>query len=402
MSNIISTPSPSSNPFPYGNFGIDAGVRTRVSQLTTLLDGKLLQFEDQSDNSGMFQNQYNGLAPLRVGNRLIMSISGINQYSIRQSKRFYPYFSGKSQLIECTFDRFQTQAGVTKRFGYYSSSADSPFSADIDGFYFEDDGVSKSLQIKNLGTTVASIPFASMDNYALVASYDWSKFTVVAFDFLWLGGATLRMWLKTDLGFVLLHTYNHTGLLDGTMINSPNQPVRYEMRTTADASGQFGYICSQVSTEGSINESGRTKSLINDTAIATNSTALVYALKGIKKRNTYRDVATQITEISVVNTSNADSGILMLLLNPTLSAPLTYVNNESIEEGTATNQTVTGLGKILAAAPASYQGGTDAMKENFLSFLSQSINDIMDEYILAYKPVSSNQSVHGILTVKSY
>lgn len=390
------------NPFPYGNFGIDAGARTRISQLTTLLDGKILQQEDEFDNGGMFQNVYSGAAPVYGDNKLLMSISGASQYIIRQSKRFYPYFSGKSQLIECTFDTFQTQAGVTKRFGYYSSSAVNPFSASIDGFYFEDNGVSKSLEIRNLGTVVASIPFASMDNYSLVSSYDWSKFTVVAFDFLWLGGATLRMWLKTDLGFVLLHTYNHTGLLTGTMINSPNQPVRYEMRTTTNATGQFTYICTQVSTEGSIDESGRTKSLINESAIVTNSTALVYALKGIKKRSTYRDVATQISEISVVNTNNADSGILMLLLNPTLSAPIAYSNNESIEEGTATNQKVTVLGKILAAAPASYQGSTDAMKQNFLSFLSQSIDNTMDEYVLAYKPVSANQSVHGIITTKSY
>jgi hypothetical protein len=74
-----------------------------------------------------------------------------------------------------------------------------------------------------------------------------------------------------------------------------------------------------------------------------------------------------------------------------------------IQEGTATNQTITAnTGRVVCAVPVNGSGSTDIIKENFLSFLSQSINNTMDEYVLAYMPTTINQSVNGVLTVKEY
>lgn len=384
-----------------GNFGIDAGGRTRVAQITTLLDGKILG----ADDSFLFENAGTGSATY-ANNKVNLSVTA-GQYIIRQSKRFCPYFSGKVQLVEGTFDNFQTEANTTKRVGYFSSSAVAPHTANFDGFFLEDDGTSKSLKAYRDGTLTIDVPFTSMDNYALVSSYDWSKFTVIAFDFLWLGGAVLRFWLKTSLGFVLVHTVNYSGTATDTFILSPNQPLRYEVRSTT-GTGSLRYICSQVATEGSLDEAGKTLGILNYTSCATNVVGTIYAIKGLKKQVAYRDTAVQILDMSVAITASTDSGVILLIQNPTLSALLAYTNNSRIQDGSPTNPaappTVTaGTGRVLAALPINTGSTTSSvMKENFLSFLSTTITNGTDEYVLAYMPTTNNQTVNGVLNIKEF
>ena len=379
-----------------GQFGIDAGGRTRISQVTTLLDGKILGEDDPL----LFENVGSG-TPLYGNNKVNLSVAS-GQYLVRQTKRFYPYFSGKDQLIEATFDNFQAEANVTKRVGYFSSSTVAPYTASFDGFFIEvDDAGVRTLKAFRSGTQTVDVAFTAMDNYDAISAYNWSNFTVVAFDFLWLGGAVLRFWVKTDSGFVLVHTVNYSGTATDTFTLTPNLPLRYEIRSST-GTGSFRYICSQVATEGSINESGKSKVIFNATAITTNVVGTIYALKGIKKRSGFLDTAIQVIEFGVAdtNTSQSDRGIIMLFINPTLSAPITYANNGKIQEGTATTQTITaGTGRLIAAIPA---GGAsqESLKENFLAFLSQSITGDVDEYVLAYMPTTATQRVHGILTVK--
>lgn len=379
----------------YGNFGVDASGRQRVGQLTTLFDGKTLGIDDTE----MFSNVGTGTGAW-ANNMYNMSVTS-GQYLIRQTKKWFPYFSGKSQLIEATCDNFQTEAGVQKRIGYFSSSAVAPHTASLDGFWIEDDGTKKVLKIYNNGTEKVSVDFTAMDNYAAVSSYDFSKFTVMAFDFLWLGGAILRFWLKTELGFVLVHTVHYSGTDTGTFTLSPNQPLRFEVRGTS-ASGSLIYICAQIATEGSLDEAGKTKGIYNNSDITTNSTSTTYALLGVRKLTSFRDVAVQIIEMGVVNTSQNDSGMLLLLKNPTLSTSLTYATDGKIETALATNQTVSSDGYVIATAPAGLQGSSSVMKENFLSFLGNDIANVMDQYILAYRPASANQAVRGIINIKEF
>jgi hypothetical protein len=376
------------------SFGFDAGGRTRVSQITTLLDGKTLGIDDTLS----FESVGTGTTSF-ANNKVTLSVAS-GEYEIRQTKRFHPYFSGKAQLVECTFDSFDTEANLVKRAGYFSSSAVAPYTANFDGFFLEDDGTKKVLKAFRNGTQTVSVDFEDMDNYELVSSYNWNNFTVIAFDFLWLGGAVLRFWLKTELGFVLVHTVNYSGTAEDTFTLSPNQPLRYEIRSST-GTGSLRYICSQVATEGSVNESGKPLSIFNATSISTPSVGTIYALKSIKKQSTYRDTAIQIVNISVGITATTDAGIVMLLVNPTLSAPISYSNRDKIQDGTATNQTITAnTGRLIAAFPISASGADSSMKENYYSFLSGLIDNTFDEYVLAYMPTTNNQTVNGIISIK--
>ena len=387
---------------PYGDFGKDAGGRTRVAQITTLLDGKILG----EDDIFLFENIGTGTAAYS-NNKVNLSVTA-GQYMIRQSKRFCPYFSGKVQLIEFTCDNFQTEANVTKRYGYFSSSAVAPYDTNFDGFFIEDNGVKKTFYAYRNGTKTIEVDLTAMTNYAAVNSYNYENFTVFAVDFLWLGGAVVRFWLKTDLGFVLLHTVNYSGSQKDVFILSPNQPLRMEIRSTGGA-GSFRYICSQVATEGSIDEAGKTVAVINYTSVTTNVVGTIYALKGIKKRAAFRDVPFQILQIAVAITASTDAGVIMMYKNPTLSAPLAYTPNGKIDDGSPTNPaaapTITaGTGRLIASLPIGNgtTGSSEVMKENFLSFLSSTINNTMDEYVLAYMPTTNNQTVNGVINLKEF
>jgi len=393
MSNGISISPFNPNSINTNPFGFDAAGRVRSSGLTTLLDGKILG----ADDTTLFQNVGTGTFTFQDNTMLMQVTAG--QYCIRQSKRFNPYFSGKSQLIEETFEDFQLQAGVIKRVGYFSSNTVAPYNTNKDGFWLESNGDDSKFYMRASRKGVLTLD-NDVSDYFL--TYDGENFTVSAHDFLWLGGAVLRSFIKETHGFDLISAMAFAGQQKGTFILSPNQPIRYEIRSTIGI-GQLRYTCCQVATEGSLNEAGKTLSIFNTTSIACNAVGTIYALKSIKKQVAFRDTAVQILDISVSTTATADAGILMLLVNPTLSAPIVYTNNSRIQDGTATNQTITAnTGRLVCAVPINISGSTDIMKENFLSFLSQNIDDTMDEYVLAYMPTTNNQSVNGVLTLKEY
>jgi hypothetical protein len=375
----------------------DAGGRQRVSQLTTLGDYKVLGYdrtlllETVGDGTGLWQN-----------NKYNMSVTA-GQWMVRQSRRFHPYFSGKSQMAECTFDNFGLDAGVVKRVGYFSSNAVSPFDTTYDGLWLENTGTSYVFKASRAGTETISADWTTWDNYDLVSGYNFDNFTVILFDFLWLGGAVCRLWLKNGSGFILLHTVHYSGSAQDVFILSPNQPVRYEIRSTTGA-GSFRYICSQVSSEGSINESGLGRTL-STAAIATATIGTTYPIISLRKASAFRDIAVAIEDLSVFVTTNSDQLRWSLQVNPTLSAPLTYaaVANSAVESafGNGTIK-VTAAGAVIAGGTTSSAliQPTGMLKLNFLSFLGSTLANVMDEYVLCVTPITTAVTSYSTLSFR--
>lgn len=390
----VTNASLSTTPYEIGG---DAGGRTRVSQLTTLFDGKTLN----ADDTRTWDNRGTGTYTF-TQNLAHMSVTA-GQYYCSQAKHFNPYFSGKSQFIEVTFDNFQPQTGVTKRVGYFSSNAVAPFDTSKDGFWLESDGATIRLIVARAGTEVLNKPLAEWDQAALMASYNWQNFTVCAFDFLWLGGAVLRFFVKANGRFMLVHQLDYAGTAQDVFMQSPNQPVRYEIRSSS-GSGSFRRICSQVATEGSFTEEGDALTLVTTTAIAAAVANTIYAVKGVRKAAGYRDVHTDIVKFggSVVQGAGIlDSGRFLLLLNPTLSAGLTWAANSRVEEGSAAaGQTVTNVGRILDALEIVGAGDAQAFPDNALSVLRIDMLNTADQVILAYQPFNATQEAHGHITLK--
>lgn len=380
-----------------GGITQDAGGRVRISQLTTLGDYKILNadrpllIETQGTGTGTFQaNKYN------------MAVTA-GQWMVRQSRRYHPYFSGKSQMVECTFDNFGLQANVVKRVGAFSSNAVSPFDATYDGIWLENTGTSYVLKAARAGTQTVSVDWTQWDNYSLVQNYNFDNFTVILFDYLWLGGAVYRIWLKNGGGFILLHTVHYAGTAQDVFIQSPNQPVRYEIRSTTGV-GAFRYICSQVSTEGSTNESGQGRT-IQGGVVTIATVGKTYPLLAIRKATAFRDISVMMEDLSIFVTTTQDQLEWSIQINPTLSAPLTYaaVPNSGAESASGNGTiTVTAAGTIIAAGTTSSDliQPSNILKLNFLSFLGSTLANVMDEYVLCAKPITANITTHNTISFK--
>lgn len=385
--------------YPGLPINLDASARTRVSQITTLFDGKTLSNED----AFLWRIVGTGTATFENGSTNKLSV-GLGEYLIRQTKQYFPYFSGKSQLVEPTFDNFAPEAGLVKRAGYFSSNAVAPYDQNYDGWYLESNGDAMTiyLVVVNDGTEKLRIPLSQWDGYAALADYDWDNFTVTLVDFLWLGGAVLRLFVKDPAGgFPLAHTFDYAGTAPGVFMKSPNQPVRYEIRSTT-GTGYLSSICSQVATEGALNNQSKSLALWHSTLITANTVGTIYAIKGVKKRADFRDIPVEIKQFGGSMTATADAGIWLLLLNPTLSAPLVYTQNTVVDEATGTNQTVTDPGRVLGVIHINQAGASLPFAGNQLSWLNISIDDTPDEYVLAYMPLTQNQSVNGALSIQVF
>ena len=366
-----------------------------------LFDGKVLT----ADNSNRWDDAGTGTASYS-NNKVSMSVDS-GEYQIRQSTRRMPYFAGYPIYPEMTFDGFANDPGVTKRVGYFSSSTTAPYTANLDGFWLEADGTTYRMVAYRDGTETVNVPIdrwtCSKNNAepTIIDNYDWDNFTAVMFDFLWLGGAALRMWLCTaKYGWILAHTVPYVGNATNTVTLSPQQPLRYEIRGDS-AAGSMRPMCGQVSTLGDVAGKSEGVASVATTSVACNATNTIYALQGIKLNSTYLDLAARVSSFSSVTTSTNDTGNVLLLKNPTLSAGLSYSAYGRVDRAHATNQTVTAVGTVLNAAPSS-RTSQGLSPDNYLAWLTKAIDGTADEFVLAFQPATTNQSVRATLVWQEY
>lgn len=370
-----------------------------VAQLTTLHDGKILNKlfptinEIQGTGTGTFQtNKYN------------MAVTS-GQWLVHQTKRFLPYYSGKPQKVELTFDKFAPEANVVKRVGYFSSNTTTPFNTTYDGIWLESGGGTIRMVIQRAGVTVMDQDISTWSGYDVLNGYQdlarWDEFTVIEFNFLWLGGAYIELRLVTDGGFTTVNSFVYAGTSQDVFIQSPNQPVRYEIRSTT-GTGSFRYICNQVATSGSINESGLSTAITTGTTpINITSIGTKYPIMAVRKQLAYRDNPVRILTANLFVTS-ADQILWTMEINPTLSAALTFntVANSAVESANGNGTiTVTAPGTIIAADYTSQltRIPVEIFKDNYLSWLGGTLAGVQDSYVLCATPLTVNVSTHAAM-----
>ena len=379
-------------------FTIDGSRRS--SSRTTLFDGKILNAE----NTNRWDTKGTGTATYNVNNGIDLNVTA-GQYLVRQSKFFTPYFSGKPQQIESTSFNFQNQANVIKRIGYFSSNAVAPYNSNKDGVWLEADGTTYRLICSNNGVETHNIPWTSWDAYSSISTYDWSKFTVTEIDFLWLGGAGLRLFLVVDGVFKLVHTIkNHAGFATQTIFKSPQQPTRYEIRSTT-GTGTLTSVCSQVSSEGGKDEQGEGVTITNYSKDA-NVVGTNYLICAARKTSAHRDRTITLDYMALgITGATSDSGVVMLCLNPTFSATPTWTANSRLEEATPTNAgeiTVTNLGRVLRSFPIVSSSTVNPGPLAALKTLGMDIDNTPGVLALVYRPTTATQVVTGSMMFLEY
>lgn len=404
-------------PFTYNSRALDAIGALPVSTRTTLgnyvQDKNNLPYQIDRENLNGTQTYNNGVVDMTV-------VANSGDYAIAQTFQRHPYFAGKSHRIEVTFDKFQNQAGVTKRVGYFSSNTSTPYDSNKDGFWFESDGTNYKVVIANNGslTEVNQIDWSidTLDgNGPSGTTQDFSFFNVLVTDFLYLGGTAARFGFKDGEEFNWFHVHKHSNNSAGLIIRSPHQPLRFEIRSTGGA-GTLGQVCGDVATEGTLNVvSLPTATPIPTNPVQANNAGVAYALAGIRLTTTDEGRRTNIlnTGVGALVATNNDSLEIGVILNPSIAGTATWApmanepNVEYLVPDTVSNpsaNTITG-GYVLYSDFLS-RNNTSVLTDilSLVRRVGHAVDGTPDELILYARPLAAgaNSDVHGVIQFNTY
>ena len=328
--------------------------------------------------------------------------------AIRQSKQFHTYFAGSPQFYELTAADIQPQTAVVKRFGAFSTvGAVSPYDTNRDGYYLESSSGTLSFKVDKLGSNVFSAAQADWDDPLDGSGQSGitllnTAFQALAIEYLYLGGTCTRFGFVIGCRVVWAHTFNNSNVRSTTIVGSPVQPVRYEIRSTGGA-GTFTQICARVGSKGSSIADPIERDFEPATFINANTVGVVYALAGVKLTDPRSHVDVSATyAVSLTN----DRFRLELRLNPTVAGTFTYNavagTSYAIALGSTANpstNTVTGGTVVIQHTVASGGTVTDN-SDNRLLHLGSAIDGTSDIIVACVAPLTSNTDLDGGFTVR--
>lgn len=399
------------------NRNLDAAGSVPVSERTIL--GNYVM--DRSDLPLLLDRETSGGSQTYSTGRVDMAVTVLNDYAICQSKVVHTYFAGKSHRIEITFDNYQNQAGVVKRAGYFSSDFTGSFDTSLDGFYFEADGTDYSFNIAKAGT-IQKITRADWNIDHLDGANDadnpsgkevlFDKFTVMAIDFLYLGGTAVRFGFKLGENFYWAHAYEHSNVQTGTIVLTPNQPVRWEIRSTGGA-GSAGQICAAVSTEGATNKIGTGASTDFDTLrVQANNVGDTYLLCAVRiDPSSQRGTAVLDLDYSALCTTS-DDVVVSIIINPTIagtalvwnsmhaSSNVQYAIGDSVANP-STNTVTNGTPIFRTHIGSRNRQSLANAVATLLPQLGRSIAGVSDVAALCVSPLAtgSNTDAYGLINI---
>ena len=387
---------------------LDAFGRLRIAAVTNLLDIKHVY-----DKNPLQVNEITAGTATSIFNqqfaRVRMSTSANNDLVIRQTKTHPIYQPGKSQLFEASFSNFQLETNIIKRVGGFTTTTASTYNSAFDGFFLESNGITNtiSFQIWRSGTTIYSASTTSWDNSEFdPTNFNWSNTNLMQVDYQWLGVGRMRFGMV--LSGLTLYFAEHTSANNevGVYMSSPNQPIRYEIRQVGVGSGYLDMICSQVSTEGALNGLYSTVSVIHDATTTLSTSGTKYPYIGYRLKQGYSSVTSQISNISILNTSN-DNYLMTMEFNPVLSTSVTWIDipNSAFQyalcDGT---QTISSSGFILTSLIG--QAGASALTTTKVDDNQIrpgiNINGTLDEMWICIKPLGANATFNGTVDILYY
>lgn len=381
---------------------LDAGGRARTSEQTTLID--LKQIHDDLPNIMDTETGGSGVSVFDIDeSHVTLSVANSGDFGIRQTKMRFNYQSGKSFENFHSIERFEPQAGVVKRFGYFNSSTVSPFDSVKDGYYFESsNGTVKFIVSKN-GTENYNVDQANWDDPldgtgASGVTVDWSSPNVVPSDFVWLGVDKIRLFISVNSELVNFHTINHgNNGVAGVYMKSPNHSIRYEIRSTGGA-GDFIQICSSANIEGSKNRPSQNFSINKEgTPDTLTNQGVAYAVLAAKLKSTHYGADVEMVSGTALSVTN-DAFLWELLVNPQVSNLsdgnfADYPNSAvRIARYIGNGNVVNNKGIVVSSGYVSKGSSAEREFENAIR-MGVSIAGVEDVFVIAITPLTNNLQI---------
>lgn len=300
---------------------IDAFGRLRVSGPSTTFDSKLLGsvqalvWDEAQTSGGGTSTAYNtnqASVTMSVG----AATAGVR---VRQTKRYFAYQPGKSQLILMTGVLGAGAAGITRRLGYFDAA---------NGLFTELSGSTLRF-VRRTFTSGAAVDNAvdqaawNVDRLDGTGSsgitLDTSKAQIFFVDFEWLGVGRVRFGFVIDGMFIVAHQMLNANSLNLVFMQIPNLPCRYEIvNDGTGAASSLTCICASVISEGGLDTTGSTFGVNRGTtALVTLNDASFYPLIAIRRQSGNKFASVIQVESSIVCTSAATFN-WQLIVNPTV------------------------------------------------------------------------------------
>ena len=383
------------------NLSTDAFGRQRVSNPLTLFDSSH-RFKDNglwnTATTGTASATFNanqGLVDLTVN-------SAINAEVVRETTKVFAYQPGKSLLVMNTFAMEPAKTGLRQRVGYYGAS---------NGMYVELDGSTLNLVKRtSIGGSLAEtrVVQSSWNGDKLDGTgpsgltLDISKAQIFWMDIEWLGVGSVRLGFIINGQYITCHTFHHANIITSTYITTASLPLRYEIKNTAETSGNstLKQICSTVISEGGYELRGLQQAInIPVNAPRTLGTAgTYYPVVGLRLKTTTLDAIVILTAISMMPISTGAYAWQVIASGTITGGAWASTGVDSAVEYNLTGTSAAG-GRILASGyfNASNQGVTqvDILKEALFKFQLErnGLTGVQYEIALVIASNSSNDTV---------
>ena len=193
--------------------------------------------------------------------RAILTIgTGVNDYTIHQSRMYHHYMPGKSQVTLQSFNFTGERSGTNKSIGLFDDKNGIFFRLSGDGtkqIVLRSD-VSGSVQDEIVNQTNWNIDTC---NGSGVSAFNLNIANTQLFyaDYQWLGVGRVRAGFVHDGKMIIAHEFYNSNNKQFVYWSNPNLPIRCELRNYASGAGNTttsDQICATVMSEGGYAEAG--------------------------------------------------------------------------------------------------------------------------------------------------
>lgn len=399
---ILSADSPS----------IDAFGKWRVSQPTTLFDGKQIVdsgsfYFDIKTTSGGTVTWNSGSAQSTMK---VTSTSGSR--AIKQTKRIFVYQPGKSQQIICTGKFGNRVSGIKKSIGSFD---------DNDGYFFQTSGSSFGVVLRKTINSVKTDTFISQSTWNLDKmnglgpsgnTLDITKAQIYTMDYEWLGVGRVRYGVVQKGILIYVHEINNYNSLDTVYLRNPNLPIRYEMSTHKNTTtgSLMTQICSTVISEGGFDNTGKRVVITSNngaTIGASQYDAVLFIRYNSSTSKGAQIIPEQLDLLIKPGNNSTFAGRWELLVNPTVTNAVTY-NNASGSVVTqvavvSTGNVITNPGTIIATGYFAGTGANSVAEMVVLDpyyGLGRKIDGTSDVLAIGIKTIDNTYTVYPSLIVR--
>jgi len=232
---------------------LDAFARLRTSGPVTLFDNS----QQYGDNALIWENLAAGGASAAndlPGSSVHLTTGGTGSTAsiIRQSKKTFHYFPGKSQFATMTVVFGSSVTNNTRRAGYFNAS---------DGIYFEYANGTMNIVLRS------SVSGSLVETRVAQSSWNIDKFDgtgpsgvtlvpaniqILVIDLQWLGAGRVRTGFNVGGVTYYAHQFLNANVISNVYMSSGNQPIRFENFNTGTANGTavMEQMCCSVVYEG--------------------------------------------------------------------------------------------------------------------------------------------------------